>query len=107
MATYPADAVTATGTVPTSRSAAAGDKITPDSNLFLLVTNGGGSPINLTIAVPGNTSYGQANPDPVIAITNGTTKAIRLLSEYADPSDGLIALTWSDTTSVTFNAIRV
>jgi hypothetical protein len=107
MATYSAEAITSAGTTFTARTAASGDKITPDSNLWVEVTNGGGSPMTLTVAVPGNTSYGQANPDPVYTITNGTTKAIPLYASYADPSDGLIALTWSATTSVTFTVKRI
>ncbi|GHE47315.1 hypothetical protein GCM10017673_56450 [Streptosporangium violaceochromogenes] len=106
MATYTAEAMTVAGVALTSRSAASGDKIVPDDNLFLIITNGGGAPINLTVAVPGNNSYGEANPDPVRAIANGATKAVRLLREWADPSDGLIALSWSATTSVTYYVVR-
>lgn len=106
MATYTAEAMTVAGTALTSRSAASGDKIVPDDNLFLIVTNGGGSSINLTVTVSGNNSYGEANPDPVRAIANGATKAVKLLREWADPADGLIALTWSATTSVTYYVVR-
>jgi hypothetical protein len=107
MATYTANAITGDGDVPTSRTAASGDKITPDNNLILRVTNGSGADVDLTIAVPGNTSYGEANPDKVVTITAGTTAPIRLYPEYADPSDGLIALSWESTTSVTFTVERL
>lgn len=107
MATYSADAITGDGDVPTIRTAASGDKITPDNNLFIRVTNGAGTDVDLTIAVPGNTSYGEANPDKVITITAGATAPIRLYPTYADPSDGLIALSWESTTSVTFTVERV
>ena len=106
MATYTAEAMTVAGTALTSRTAASGDKIMPDSELFLIITNGGGSPMTVTVTVAGNNTYGEANPDPVRTITNGTTKAVKLLREWADPSDGLIALTWSATTSVTYYVVR-
>ena len=106
MATYTAEAMTVAGTALTSRTAASGDKITPDDNLFLIITNGGGAPMTVTVTVVGNNSYGEANPDPVKTITNATTKAVKLLREWADPADGLIALTWSATTSVTYFVVR-
>ncbi len=106
MATRTAQAMTTAGTALTSYSAASGDKITPDDNLFLIITNGDASPMTVTVTVPGNNSYGEANPDPVRTIANGTTKAVKLLREWADPSDGLIALTWSATTSVTYYVVR-
>lgn len=106
MATYSAEAMTVAGTALTSRTAASGDKIVPDDNLFLIITNGGGSPMTVTPSVPGNNAYGEANPDPVRTIANSTTKAVKLLREWADPSDGYIALTWSSTTSVTYYVVR-
>ncbi|GAA3416220.1 hypothetical protein [Streptosporangium vulgare] len=107
MATYSADAITIAGVTPTSRTAASGDKLTPADNAFIRVTNGGGSPMTVTFAVPGNNEDGEANPDPVRTITNGTTKCVRVNRRWADPADGLIALTWSSTTSVTFTYERV
>ncbi|MFI6296858.1 hypothetical protein ACIBEJ_35075 [Nonomuraea sp. NPDC050790] len=102
MATYTAEAITAAGTVLTPRTAAAGDKLVYDTNAVLRIINGAGAPITATITVAGNNAYGQANPDPVISVTNGTTKAALMLPVYVDPSDNLIALTWSSTTDVTF-----
>ncbi|MBG0828555.1 hypothetical protein HS041_12325 [Planomonospora sp. ID67723] len=107
MATYTAEAITSAGTTFTSRSAASGDKITPDTNVWIEVTNGSGSSMTVTIAAPGTTRYGQANPDPVYTVANGATKAIPMYADYVDPSDGLIALTWSATTSVTFTVKRI
>ncbi|MER6942491.1 hypothetical protein ABT294_00585 [Nonomuraea sp. NPDC000554] len=107
MATYTAEAITFAGTVPTSRTAAAGDKLTPDDNAFIRVTNGGASPVDVTFAVPGNNEDGEPNPDPKRSIATGATKAIRVNRRWADPADGLIALTWSATTSVTFTYERV
>lgn len=107
MATYTAEAITVAGTVPTARTAASGDKLTPDENTFIHVTNGGGASITLTFAYPGTNEDGESNPDPVRTIAAGVTKAIRVNRKWTDPSDGLIALTWSATTSVTFTYERV
>lgn len=81
-----------------------GDKVSPGTRL--LVINGGGSSINLTIATP-LTVDGLALADRVIAVPNGTfpanAKVIDVPSSlYQDPSDGLCNLSWSATTSVTF-----
>ncbi len=106
MATRTAQAITTAGTALTSYSAAAGDKIVPDDNLFLIITNADSSPHDLTIAVPGTNAYGEANPDPVRTIANATPQGVKLLREWADPSDGLIALTWSSTTSMSYYVVR-
>lgn len=107
MATYSADAITTAGVVPATRTAASGDKVTPDDNLILRVTNGSGGSINVLLPIPGTTFAGEPQPDKTIAVAASATKAIRLLREYADPSDGLIAVNWSATTSVTFTVERV
>ncbi|MEV0214294.1 hypothetical protein [Micromonospora sp. NPDC050695] len=67
----------------------------------LLVLNGSGAPITVTIAVPGNTSYGVAAPDKVFTIPAGQLWEIPLLEVYRDPSDRLAHITWSSTTTVT------
>lgn len=67
----------------------------------LLVNNGSGSPLDVTIAVPGNTSYGVAAPDKTITVPEGELWAIPLLDVYRDPSDRLAHITWSSTASVT------
>ncbi|MFF0864161.1 hypothetical protein ACFYUV_20550 [Nonomuraea sp. NPDC003560] len=107
MATYNAQAATITGTVLTVRNAASGDKITPDENLALVILNGSGVPVTATPAVPGNTDYGVALPDPVATIPASGAAFVRLKKEWADPADGLIALAWSATTSVTYYVVRV
>ncbi|MEU4410764.1 hypothetical protein AB0F88_40190 [Streptosporangium sp. NPDC023963] len=102
MATYSAEAISAAGTVLTERTAAAGDKLVYDTNAVLRIINGSGGSITATITVAGNNSYGQPNPDPVITVAAGATKAAIMLPQYVDPSDNLIALTWSATPDVTF-----
>lgn len=107
MATYTAQAIGVAGTVLTARTAASGDKLTPDSNAAIIVMNGDSSPHDLTFTVPGTNEDGEANPDVVREITNATSEAIKVNPKWADPSDGLIALTWEATTSMTFYYVRV
>jgi hypothetical protein len=100
------------GTAPTFGAAAASDtaEVGNGHNTFYVVKNGGGAPINVTIAVPGNTSYGQATPDPVIAVPNGGEKWIPLRREYANASVagvGRCTITTSAQTSVTVAVVRV
>ena len=100
MATYTAQAIGVAGTVLTPRTAASGDKLIPDSNASIIVMNGDSSPHDLTFAVPGTNEDGEPNPDVVRSVTNATSKAIKVNAKWADPSDGLIALTWADRKSV-------
>ncbi len=82
-------------------TAAAANDTAKCGDYALLVNNGSGSPITVTIAVPGNTSYGVAAPDKVFTIPAGQLWEIPLLGVYRDPADRLAHLTWSSTTSVT------
>lgn len=85
-----------------------GDKVPVNDRGFLMVVNGGGGSINVTVAVPGNTKYGEANPDKVIAVAAGATKLIGPFpADLADPSDGLVAISYSGVSSVTVAAVSV
>ena len=109
MADRSAQAITLNGITPTAHAAASGDKlVAPGDRKILTVTNGGESSVTLTIAVPGNTTYGVAAPDKTFSIGAGATMAIPALGLYGDPEDaGKAALSWSATTSVTFTYTRV
>ncbi|MEV5211331.1 hypothetical protein AB0K35_28045 [Micromonospora sp. NPDC053740] len=82
-------------------AAAASDTAKCGPGYRLLVNNGSGSSMTVTIAVPGNTSYGVAAPDKVFTIPAGQLWEIPLLDVYRDPADRLAHLTWSSTTTVT------
>lgn len=73
----------------------------------LLVNNGSASEVDVTIAVPGNTSYGVAAPDKVVAVPAGQLWAIPLLSEYRDPTDSLAHISWESTTTVTRIVVKL
>lgn len=107
MATYTAQAIGVAGTVPTVRTAASGDKLTPDDNCVLWVVNGDSSPHDVTFTVPGTNEDGEPNPDVVRTITNATSKAIKVNRKWASSVDALVEITWSATTSMTFYYVRV
>lgn len=94
------------GTYATQAAAAGGDKVLPGA--ALLVANGGGSPITVTIAVPGTTRYGLPDPDITVSVPNAQARLIGPFgSDLADPADGYVAVTYSGVTSVTVSAIQV
>jgi hypothetical protein len=87
-------------------AASGGDQFRNDGNTLFYVNNGGGSPINVTIAaqfVAGDLPL----TDQVIAVTNGTAKLIgpfppRLFND----AQGLLNITYSGVTTVTVLAVR-
>lgn len=89
-------------------AAAAGDTAKCGNHRALLVNNGGGSSITVTIAVPGNTATGEAMPDNAITVAAGELRIIPLLPLYADPDNNRQAvITWSSTTSVTRGVVQL
>jgi hypothetical protein len=100
-------AIANTGTVPTYTTANASETVYPDDRVALHVKNASGGSINVTTVIPGS-RYGQANPDIVTAVAAGTDKFIKIpTGESADPVTGLVAVTYSATTSVTAALLRI
>lgn len=96
---------TAGSTPSVAAASAGGDKVSPDTRLHVI--NGGGASINVTIATPGVVDGTLLVDNRVIAVPNGAfpanSKSIDLPGRlYRNPTDGLVDLTWSGTTSVTF-----
>jgi hypothetical protein len=109
MATLPYVQPTIAGTNPAFAAAAGGgDKVAPNDRGYLHYKNGSGSTITVTVVVPGNTRYGQANPDVAVAIPAGADRLIGPFpADLADPTDGLVAITYSGVTSLTVAAITL
>lgn len=107
MATIPYVQAAVAGANPGFAAATSGgDVLAPNDHGILLVNNGSGSSITVTIAVPGNTKYGIANPDPTIAVPAGTIRAIGPFpSDLGDPTDGMVHITYSAVTTVTVAAV--
>jgi hypothetical protein len=79
-----------------------GDTLKPATNSVFIVKNGGGSPITVTVVVPGNTPYGLAQPDMTVSVAAGAEEWIGPLdSGLVDSSSGVISVTYSAVTSVT------
>lgn len=98
-----------TGTVAAPQAVSSTDTIdvtSLGSYGFLEVINGGGSPDNVTIVDAGVTPGGNSGVDPVVAVSNGTTKKIRIRRELAD-SSSIVTVQHSFTTSVTCNLYRL
>lgn len=107
MATLAPQQIPVTGFTPTFTAAAAGgDAANPDDRVFLRVKNGSASPINVTLVVPGST-YGQANPDPVVVVPATTGDVlIDLPSALQDFTTGLVSWTYSAVVTVTVALLR-
>lgn len=114
MATLTVQQIVDTGLAHTLAAVNASDKFTDDGSerTFLLVTNGGGGSINVTVnAVQANVSVPGvgviAVPNIVVAVPNGTSRMIGPFSPAYRDSDGFVNVAYSGTTSVTAVALKV
>lgn len=105
----PVQAKIAGNIVTMAAASGGGDKVGAGEDTAILVTNGGGGSINVTIAVPGNTEFGQAEPDVVVAVAAGATKLIgpfpAALEDRA--TDRLVHISYSGVSSVTVAALKI
>lgn len=114
MAALTTQSLVAAGTAPTSVAAAASDtaEVGNGINTFARYRNTSATPSTVTVVVPGNTSYGAANPDPAFVLADGSVTPtefwIPLRKEY-DASDGTgrCTITTSSQTGVTVAIVRV
>ena len=76
---------------------------------YLDVINGGGSSDTVTIKDFGTTRAGNSltSNQYTVSVANGASKVIWLKPEMVDPSTGLITITHSFTTSVTYKLYPV
>lgn len=113
MTVYAATAPSLTGSTATFRAAASGDQISGGTKILLVVTNGDATSKTVTIedqttALPEGAPASSTFADVAVTVANGTSKAIfiRDPSRFRD-SSGYVNLTWSATTSVTWQAFDV
>ena len=107
MALIATQSVVVAGTAPTFAAAAANDTARVGNGLTLIVKNASGSSITVTIAYPGSLITGVAIPDPVYTVPATTGEQwIPLLEQYADPTTGQAAITYSATASVTRAVVK-
>lgn len=99
------------GLQPVYSAVTASDTIAPvvGALLFLHVKNGNASPTNVTPVDAGKTPAGSSASSAAIAVpaTTGDRMIGPLLSTMADPSTGLITVTYSVTATVTAALVQV
>lgn len=107
MADLAKQSVVQSGLTPAFAAAAGGgDKLpSPTSRSWLVVKNGGGAPITVTVVTPRvDPRTGLAEADAVVSVTNAQERWIGPIHPevYGDPADaGKAAVTYSAVTSVT------
>jgi hypothetical protein len=102
-----------TGVASTGAAVAASDTI--DASIlgqrgaYLEIINAGGSPDTVTIKDFGSTAAGNslASNQYTVSVTNGTSKVIFIKPSQVDPSTGLVTVTHSFTTTVTYKLYPV
>lgn len=94
------------GTLMVPAAVSASDTFVADSRgLILEVINGGGSPDTVTVVDPGLTAAGSAATNPSASVAAGARREFLLGSQFQNTS-GIITVTHSFTTSVTYNLKR-
>lgn len=102
MALLTATTPTTTGATVTGGAVTSSDTISGNYvGGYLVVTNGSGSSINVTITDPGRTPLGNTGTNAAIAVANAATKAIKLTAAMVNSSN-LITVAFSATTTVTY-----
>jgi len=95
------------GAAPTFAAAAAGDTAEVDPANTLIVKNGSGASVTVTIATPGNLPSGDAYPDKAYTIPASQERWIPLIRDFSDPTiSGQAAVSYSATASVTRAVVR-
>lgn len=99
------------GTKPSLVAAAASDtaEIGSGHNTFVVYKNTEAVTKAITVTAPGSTEYGQANPDPVIALASTTGEIwIPLRKEYDDGTGrATLSITTGTLTNVTVAVVRM
>lgn len=99
------------GTAPTFGAANSSDtaEIGSGHNIFVVYKNTNAATRTVTVTAPGNTDYGQPNPDPVLTLGATTGELWIPMRKDYDPGDGTgrATITLSATTNVTVAVVKV
>lgn len=96
------------GTLNAGAAVAASDTIATSvmgtNGCYLEIINGNASPDSMTISDAGSTPSGNAlsGGTYAVSVTNATSKIFRILRGQASPSTGLVTVTHSVTSTVTY-----
>jgi hypothetical protein len=110
VATVSVQDVSRAGTTPTYNAASGGgDKFSPGAHVFVHVKNASGSTVTPTFVTPGQIQELAVADSASVSVpaTTGDRMIGPFPPEIFAGSDGLVAVTWSATTSVTFAVLRV
>lgn len=106
MATLPAQTTVVMGTTltPATPAGAGGDLVPVGTHV--IVRNGSGASITVTIDTPGNDTYAQPRPDIVTTVAAGAiAKFGPFPNDLADPITGMVKIICSATTSVELRVV--
>lgn len=109
MATLTRQQVSLDGTTVTYAAAGgSGDKCLPGDTTWIEVANASGGAITVTVNSQTPSNYG-TDEDVAVSVANGATDRIGPLpaNRFAASADGLVAWTYSGTTSVTVAAVFI
>lgn len=82
------------------------DTILADSGLILYVKNGGTSS-TVTIVIPGNQPYSGAATTDLTATFSNSERAFYIPTFVADPTTGLVTVTYSSVATVTAALLKI
>lgn len=109
MALLAAQSATKAGVALTFNSCAGGgDTVRIGDRTYIIIKNADASPKTVTVDVPGNTAWGQANPDAVIVVAAGAQTIVGPIdSTFAQPgtNPATANLTYSAVTNLTIAVI--
>lgn len=98
-ATVAGAAVAASDTIATSQMGPKG--------VHLEIINGNASPDSVTITDAGTTQAGNSPGTIPGTVTNGTSKVFKIFRSQAAPSTGLVTITHSVTSTVTYKMYKI
>jgi hypothetical protein len=84
-----------------------GDDCAGGAGVLLVVNNGSGSSITVTLAVPETVDGDLTVEDRAVSVVAGGMEMILVTDRYVDPATGRAAVTYSAVTTVTVGAFRV
>lgn len=99
--------VTTGRTLTLSAAAGGGDRAPVGDGLFLLIRNGSGSSMTVTLDVTGVAFNAGPIPDTPVVVAAGAEVIVPLLRAYRSESDGLAGISYSLATSVTVAVVQV
>lgn len=108
MTTQATQRPTTAGTLVTSNAAASGDKFQAGDHTFIRVHNADVASHTVTATVTGHVVAGDTATLPAVAVAAGASKIIGPFprAQFGD-ADGLVSLTWSATTSMSWEVFSV